>query len=300
MRYLNGEIELPQYQDTRHETIVKLTFDNEFVSEHVGVFNASVSVGLSKSNSHIIDCCNGIRDKCYGFKWMYKEDYMKYLNGEIEMPSFNDTRAKIIVKLTTDNKYVSEHEGVLNASISIGFSETKYNITRCCKGELKSAFGYKWMYKEDYMKYLNGEIQLPEYEDTRHETIVKLTFDNEFVSEHEDVLNASISIGFSETNYKISECCKGKVNSAFGYKWMYKKDYMKYLNGEIEMPRFIDTRPKKIVKLTTDNEYISEYEDVLSASISIGFSDEIIIFHIVVGENQSQHLDISGCIKKII
>ncbi|MFV8830545.1 hypothetical protein [Alkalihalobacterium sp. APHAB7] len=149
-KYRNGEIELPQYQDTRHETIVKLTFDNEYVSEHVGVFNASVSVGLSKSNSHIIDCCNRKRDKSHGFKWMYKKDYMKYLNDEIEMPPFNDTRPKMIVKLTKDNEYISEHEGVLNASISVGFSNAKYKITECCKGRLKSAYGYKWIFKEDY------------------------------------------------------------------------------------------------------------------------------------------------------
>ncbi|KAA9022950.1 hypothetical protein [Niallia endozanthoxylica] len=149
-KYLKGEIELPQYQDTRYETIVKLTFDNELVSEHIGVYDASVSVGLSRSNSHIIDCCNGKRDKSHGFKWMYKKDYIKYLNGEIEMPPFNDTRPKIIVRLTKDNEYISEHEGVLNASISVGFSEVKYQITNCCKRKVKSAYGYKWMYKEDY------------------------------------------------------------------------------------------------------------------------------------------------------
>ena len=154
MKYLNGEIELPQYKQNRHETIVKLTFDNELVSEHESVLNASISVGLSKSNSHIISCCKGKENSAFGYKWMYKKDYMKYLNGEIEMPPFIDTRPKIIVKLTKDNEYISEHEDVLNASISVGLSEANYNITKCCKGKRKSAYGYKWMYKEDYERLL--------------------------------------------------------------------------------------------------------------------------------------------------
>ena len=52
--------------------------------------------------------------------------------------------------------------------------------------------------------------------------VIQLTLDGEFVKEWECIRQANkIFKGH------ISCCCRGKRNSAAGYKWVYKEDYLK-------------------------------------------------------------------------
>lgn len=57
--------------------------------------------------------------------------------------------------------------------------------------------------------------------ETNQHKVEKYTMDGEFVAEYESLNEAAKSVGKTHSG-NISNCCSGKRNFAYGYKWKYK------------------------------------------------------------------------------
>ena len=53
-----------------------------------------------------------------------------------------------VVQLTKDNEFVKEYDSIVSASKETDIYEQ--NISAVCKGRVKTAGKYRWLYKEDY------------------------------------------------------------------------------------------------------------------------------------------------------
>lgn len=95
-----------------------------------------------------------------------KQTIIKYLNigleiGFISLDERNKLRerkGKEVIMLNTDYSYLREYK-----NITIASERTKIHhssIVRCCRGTRNYAGGFKWMYKEDYEKYIEEQKQL--------------------------------------------------------------------------------------------------------------------------------------------
>ena len=51
-----------------------------------------------------------------------------------------------------DDNFIAEYNTVIEADRTLGINQS--SIIKCCKGKQHSACGFKWMYKEDYEKFL--------------------------------------------------------------------------------------------------------------------------------------------------
>jgi hypothetical protein len=60
--------------------------------------------------------------------------------------NISKSRYKSIIQYTLDNIYVKEWKGALDVRNTLGLNHS--NITQCCKGNQKTAYGYKWIYKK--------------------------------------------------------------------------------------------------------------------------------------------------------
>jgi hypothetical protein len=271
-KYLNGEIELPPMLDNRFTIIVQLTKDGEYIAEHAGILEASKSIGLSRSNSQIIACCKNKWGVAHGFRWMYKEVYIKYLNGEIKLSplpakgkrvSGEQSSAKAVVQLDRYTlHFIAEYATATDGANAIGESNGRPNITNCCKRKRESAYGFIWLYKEDYERFLNGEIELSPFpenatihsvavrkkislskmgkmtsgENPRARAIVQLdTKTLGFIAEYPTATDGANAIAGGKGRANITSCCKGERKWAYGFKWMYKDDYLKYKNGMMDL-----------------------------------------------------------------
>lgn len=60
--------------------------------------------------------------------------------------------------------------------------------------------------------------------------VIQLTLDGEFIQEYSSIQDAGIAIGGLNSKCKINigNVCKGKRDSAEGYKWMYSDDYYNF------------------------------------------------------------------------
>ena len=56
------------------------------------------------------------------------------------------SKSKSVLQFTLDNILVKEYPSTHQIERETGFAQS--NISKCCKGKRKTAYGYKWRYKE--------------------------------------------------------------------------------------------------------------------------------------------------------
>lgn len=91
---------------------------------------------------------------------------------------------------------------------TLGFANA--NIIACCRSKLVTAYGYHWLYLEDFQS--NNHIIK---KDKRKRKIYCITLETEF----ESLAEAARATRTNSSN--ISACCAGRLKSAGGYKWRY-------------------------------------------------------------------------------
>lgn len=85
---------------------------------------------------------------------------LKLVKDQKENLSNPQTKLKLgksIVRVDLEGNKVTEFNSVAQANLSFGVASNNSNIIRCCKGKQKTYKGYKWMYKEDYLKLRGNE-----------------------------------------------------------------------------------------------------------------------------------------------
>lgn len=93
-------------------------------------------------------------------------------------------------------------------------TENHTNISACCLGKQKSAWGYIW-------KYQKGPIET-KIKGIKHTLIVEqYDLEGNFIKEWESVKQIKEILGFAYST--IYECLNGKWKQTNGYIWKYKK-----------------------------------------------------------------------------
>lgn len=64
-------------------------------------------------------------------------------------------RKKAVVQLSISGEYIAAYESIVEAAEKI--KKKDGNINQCLKNKTKTAYGYKWMYEEDYKKMLEEQ-----------------------------------------------------------------------------------------------------------------------------------------------
>lgn len=90
-------------------------------------------------------------------------------------------------------------------------------ISKCCKGNSKGAGGFHWMFAKDYDDDIEVEL-LEKTRSVKHRRV--MCVDNGKI--YDTVLSAATDVGAHGS--EISACCRGKINSAGGLRWLYLED----------------------------------------------------------------------------
>lgn len=207
--------------------VLKFSLDGKLLGDWSGARIAGRELNIN--NSLISSCCTGRTDKANNFIFMYYEDYIK-MNKE-EFKEYINIKGKIsgnkIVQLDINGEFIREWDNQREASRF--YNITEHPISMCCQGKYKTACGYIWIRYEDYIKISKDEFKNKIDKMKESKKIVQLTKDFNFIKLWDRQVDASKSLKIAQT--PISWCCKNKLNSAYGFKWMYYKDYIeKYGN----------------------------------------------------------------------
>lgn len=187
----------------------KYGLDKKFIAEYNSVTEAALSVGESKHNN----IARAIKNKT-----TYANHYWSYEKvDEFEPIEYIGNRVSVD-KYTLDGIFVDTYNTLSEACLSVR-KDISYvsHISKTCKGEKVSAFGYIWrIHGEPFDLY-------PTIRKHHHRPVNMYSLDLIFEDTFESAKQASIILSFSGYG-NITNCCNGKVNSSYGHKWFYADD----------------------------------------------------------------------------
>jgi hypothetical protein len=75
--------------------------------------------------------------------------------------------------------------------------------------------------KKPNKKLVNKNKNKPNYK--KRKAIIQLDKNNNFIQEYDSIKSAVKQLNLKQcANGNIVACCKGKANTAYNYKWLYK------------------------------------------------------------------------------
>ena len=127
---------------------------------------------------------------------------------------------------------------------------------------------YAYIGKAKFRYLLDNEIDKYAFKkgqeiNNKTKAIIQLTLDDKYVKSYPSISSALKALNKSPTNRGISQCLKGKYETAFGYKWKYKN----YKN----VPRLVKKKTD-IYALDDNNKIIKKYNSVKEAATTLGVS----------------------------
>ena len=125
--------------------IVQLTIDGRYITSYPSL--EKITIGSHKKISIAL---NDWQFRTYlGFRWLYLDDYANAVMSN----SLHDS-IKIsgdIIQLNLDGDYLNTYKSGYEAATAIGNPNLRSNIILVCKGKKKTAGGFIWKFKDDYM-----------------------------------------------------------------------------------------------------------------------------------------------------
>lgn len=113
------------------------------VASYESLYEAQKKTGFSIDT--IRDAAEGNTSNCGGFFWRFKDDPNKQFT-----PIKKLFKRKIIQLDIDTNKIIKEYESISDACRELGLDvKCSSSIQRVCKGTRKTAYGFKWRYKEE-------------------------------------------------------------------------------------------------------------------------------------------------------
>ena len=97
--------------------------------------------------NNISNCCNGKYKTAGGYVWVYEENYN---NFDKEKHMKECTHIREVNKYDLDMNYLGTFKSVTEAAKDANGSTG--NISLCCLGKHKTAYGYIWRYVNDIEK----------------------------------------------------------------------------------------------------------------------------------------------------
>lgn len=185
----------------------------------------------------------------------------------------NPKSKKPVVQFDLEFNYIKRYDSLADAGHNTNIG--KSYIASVCKHKYYQSGGFIWLFEKDYLSNnYNKESILnelnKEYIHPNAKMVVQRDLDMKFISEYENICDASRITGINRNC--INDNCLHKLKTSGGYIWMYKDEYEKNkynLNklNEISINALTTSHNKDVViQLDKNMKYIADYSSILEAS----------------------------------
>lgn len=135
--------------------VLQLNESKEILAEFNSLLDAEDITNIPAKN--IYRACVHKINSAGGYYWCYKEDYKNFIP-----PILNKAWKSIpVIQLDFNGNYIYKFGSILEAARQLALKINKSihaissDICLCCKGKYKIAWGYRWMYLEEWEKLQN-------------------------------------------------------------------------------------------------------------------------------------------------
>jgi hypothetical protein len=158
---------------------------------------------------------------------------------------------KVVLQYDLSGNFIKEWLGldIIQKELVIN----KSNIANCCRGIAKSAGGYIWRYKDEFI-----EININKLND-KIRPVRQYDLSGSFIKEYSSI-RETVDYGFNDGN--VQSCCVGKQKSHKGFIWRYSEDMppTKYKNKAI----------KFVLQYDKDMNFIREWDSISTVTKELG------------------------------
>lgn len=208
--------------------------DGTFIKKWNSIREISKETNYARSN--ITQCCKGKTFQAYGFLWSFKKDYIAKQKKR---------KYKTVYQYDLDGNFIKEWKNLAEIEEELGYYQT--NISRCCIGKSPSSYGYIWSYdKRDDIVYSNKNIQ-------KQKKVYQFSKDMKLISEWDNLGVIENTLGYNRSS--ISDCCRCKIKTAYGYIWRYEDT----IKNEISL---ISAQAKKVLQMDKQYNIINKYNSL--------------------------------------
>ena len=198
-------------------SVVQLSKNGDFIREYISSEEASRITGINASNISASSRSLNHNKTAGGFLWIKSSEYWNLETKDIK---YINRGLAAVVQLDKSGKYINEFVSCAEAQRAIGKPKSN-KINTCCRGDIKSAYGFIWVYKNEYDNTKDYSFKREPY--GNQYAVVQIDNYGNLVSEFDTVQNAHNA---TNINYCcICECCNGTQKTAGGFKWMRKSDW---------------------------------------------------------------------------
>lgn len=220
---IKGRKKTPEFVERRREImsipIVQIDLNGNYIETYDSARQAFICTGVDESA--IRKCCKWQLHTAGGFFWTYKNEWD--LNPQLVVQRKIEQYCIQVVQLTLNGEFISQYTSQKNAEKQTGVPANK--IVACCHHQQKSAGGYIWVELKEY-----NERQQPPSVKPRKRSVVQLSLIGDFITTYDSAASADKTLNINQSS--IIKCCKEKVCTAGGFRWMYKEDYEKLLQKQ--------------------------------------------------------------------
>lgn len=115
---------------------------------YITTFPSFVEAGKAMNGSYVSinKCCKGKLHSAFNFLWKYHKDNRDIFDVVKPLNSVGNKRNVYQIDRNT-NHIIDEFSSIKEAAIAMGSLANRSAINRCCLGSKKTAFDFKWKYK---------------------------------------------------------------------------------------------------------------------------------------------------------
>ena len=126
-------------------------------------------------------------------------------------PDLKGKGAKPVIQYSKNGDFICEYPSVIDAAKTFG-KKNSSDITTCCKGKIKAAYGYIWRYKDEPTpKPFSSDVA---------RKIDQYTIGGKYITTFNSIAEAIRTLGHG-TPTCIGNNLAGRSHSAYGYVWKY-------------------------------------------------------------------------------
>lgn len=127
--------------------VVQLDKNGIFIASYESEAEAARQTGAS--SDHISECCDNIYKSAGGFIWISQALYDPNINYQYQ----RRTTGRPVVQLDKNYTYINEFPNIRTAE---QVANVPHKVSECCRHVRKSCGGFIWMYKDEYLDFINN------------------------------------------------------------------------------------------------------------------------------------------------
>jgi hypothetical protein len=175
----------------------------------------SASRELNISSKRISNCCNKKINTFDDYIFLFKDEYENENENVFLLPN----KQKSIIQFDLNFNIIKVFDSCSSASEELNINKTLIND--CCNKKQQTSKGFIFMYTNEYNPSVKYNLTIK----TKAKEIVQLDLNMNKIQSFSSIIKAASELNLCDSS--ISLCCKGKRQTAGGFKFMYIDDYNK-------------------------------------------------------------------------